>query len=58
MYGLPYAGIMVNQLPKKQLPNFGYYRVPHSPSLLKNHTKPIQFTLVVVDFGIKYTNKK
>ncbi len=41
IYGLPQTGILANELLKKQLPNFGYYRVPHSPSLLKNHTKPI-----------------
>ncbi|KAL7447610.1 hypothetical protein ACHAXS_000009 [Conticribra weissflogii] len=58
MYGLPQASILANQLLKKRLAKYGYYKVPHTPGLWKHHLRPIQFTLVVDDFGIKYVNKK
>ena len=35
-----------------------YYEVKHTPGLWKHITHPIQFTLVVDDFGVKYTRKK
>ena len=38
----------------------GYYKVSHTPALWHHATQPIpftQFTLVVDDFGVKYTNK-
>ncbi|KAL7460237.1 hypothetical protein ACHAXS_000700 [Conticribra weissflogii] len=57
MYGLPQAGILVNQLLKKQFTKYEYYEVLYSPSLWKHHTHPIQLTLVVDDFVIQYVNK-
>ena len=30
----------------------------HTPGLWKHISRPIQFTLVVVDFGVKYTRQK
>ncbi len=58
MYGLPQVGILANQLLKKRLPKYGYYKVPYTHGLWKQHTRPIQFTLVVDDFGIKHANNK
>ena len=58
IYGLPQAGRLANQLLKKRLKPAGYYEVPHIPGLWKHITKPIQFTLVVDDFGVKYTNEQ
>ena len=53
IYGLPQAGILANNLLKKRLAKSGYFEVPHTPGLWKHITRPIHFTLVVDDFGIK-----
>jgi len=58
IYGLPQAGILANQLLRKRLRPFGYYEVAHTPGLWKHVTRPIQFTLTVDDFGIKYDDKE
>ena len=54
MYGLPQSGILANKLLKKRLATAGYYELPHTPGLWKHVTRPIAFTLVVDDFGIRY----
>ena len=54
-YGLPQAGVLANNLLKKWFAVDGYYEVPHTPSLWKHDSRPIQFTLVVDDFGVKYS---
>ena len=54
MYGLPKAGILANKLLKKRLAKYGYFEMPHTPGLWKHVSRPIAFTLVVDDFGIKY----
>ena len=54
MYGLPQAGILANQLLRKRLNPHGYFEVPHTPGLWKHESLPVQFTLVVEDFGVKY----
>ena len=58
IYGLPQAGILANKLLKKILKPHGYYEVPDTPGLFKHVTRPIQFTLVVDDFGVKYVGKQ
>jgi hypothetical protein len=58
IYGLPQAGILANKLLKKRLKPHGYYEVPHTPGLWKHISRPIQFTLVVDNFGIKYVGRK
>jgi hypothetical protein len=58
MYGLPQAGILANKLLKKRLAKHGYYEVEHTPGLWTHISRPIQFTLVVDDFGIKYVGKE
>ena len=40
---------------KAHLAKFGFAPVPRTPTLWKNDTKPIFFSLVVDDFGVKYT---
>jgi hypothetical protein len=55
MYGLSQAGILANQLLRKRLAPHGYTEAKHTPGLWTHHTRPITFTLVVDDFGIKYT---
>ena len=56
MYGLPHAGKIANDRLRKHLQPYGYTPVKHTPGLWKHATRPISFTLVVDDFGVKYTN--
>jgi hypothetical protein len=57
MYGLPQAGILAfNQL-KNHLANHDYDPCTHTPGLWTHSTRDITFSLVVDDFGIKYTNR-
>ena len=58
MYGLPQVGILANKLIKKKLKPHGYYEVDHTPGLYKHIWRPIAFTLVVDDFGVKYVGKE
>jgi hypothetical protein len=57
MYGLPQAGLLANKLLKKCLNKHRYQQSKLSPDLWKHNTRPIQFTLVVDDFG-KYVGKE
>ena len=57
IYGLPQAGVLVNKLLKKRLAPAGYYEMPHTPALWKHVSRPIAFTLVLDDFGVKYVGK-
>jgi hypothetical protein len=56
MYGLPQAGILANKKLTKHLAPYGYVPTKSTPSLWKHHTNQIAFSLVVNNFGIKYTN--
>ena len=58
MYGLPQAGMLANRLLKERLAKHGYFELPHTPGLWRHATRPVWFTLVVDDFGIKYVGKK
>ena len=58
LYGLPQAGKIANVMLRNHLAKYGYYEVPHTPGLFKHFCRPIQFTLIVDDFGIKYTRKE
>ena len=57
MYGLAQAGRIANDRLTKFLEPDGYVPVKHTPGLWKHKTRDIRFTLVVDDFGIKYTNR-
>eukprot|EP00957_Ditylum_brightwellii_P165326 12587970-Ditylum_brightwellii.AAC.1 len=54
MYGLPQAGKIANTLLKQCLAIHGYCEVKHTPGLWKHDMRPVTFTLVVDDFGIKF----
>ena len=54
MYGLPQPGLLFNELPEKRLKKRGYEQIKLAPGLWKHKWRPIQFTLVVDDFGVKY----
>jgi hypothetical protein len=56
MYGLPQASSLGHDLLKQRLNAAGYHQSPIIPGLWKHNTRPIQFTLVVDDFGVKYTS--
>ena len=58
MYGLPQAGILANKLLKERLKKKGYFELPHTPGLWKHVSRPIAFTLVVDDFGVKYVGEQ
>ena len=58
MHGLLQAGILANKLLKQRLAKHGYYKVAHTPGLWKHISRPVSFTLVVDDFGIKYVCKE
>jgi hypothetical protein len=58
MYGLPQAGIIANQKLTKHLAKHGYRPTTHTPGLWKHDQRPVHFSLIVDDFGIKYVSKE
>ena len=58
IYGLPQAGKLANTALKEHLTPYRYFEVAHTPGLWRHITRPIAFSLVVDDFGIKYVNKE
>ena len=58
MYGLPQAGKLAHDKLKQHLAPFGYSPCRHTPGLWTHTDRQITFTLVVDDFGVKYTNEK
>ena len=58
MYGLPQAGSLGHDLLEQRLNKEGYFQSQIVPALWKHKTKPIQFVLVVDNFGIKYLKKE
>jgi hypothetical protein len=58
MYGLPQAGLLANKLLQERLATHGYEPVTHTHGLWRHKTRPITFSLVVDDFGVKYVGKE
>lgn len=58
MYGLPQAGIIAQQLLEERLGKHGYHQSKQTPGLWKHDTLPIDFSLVVDDFGVKFVGEK
>jgi hypothetical protein len=56
MYGHPVAGRLANQDLVDHLATAGYVQDPNIPCLFSHTTSSISFTLVVDDFGVKYSN--
>ena len=54
MYGLPQAGLLANNLLAKRLSKAGYYQCQFTPGLWRHVWRPVTFSLVVDDFGVKY----
>ena len=57
MYCLKQSGMLANKELKKVLDKAGYFSSPHTAGLFVHKTRPISFTLVVGNFGVKYINK-
>jgi hypothetical protein len=57
VWGLPQVGILVNKRLRRKFAPFGYYECIETPGLWKHETRPLTFTLVVDDFGVKYESK-
>ena len=57
MYGLPQAGLLAQQLLEKRLEKHGYTQSKQTPGLWKHKWRPICFSLVVDDFGVKYVGE-
>ena len=49
--------MLANQLLQKRLNRHGYHQSKLVPGLWKHDTRPIQFTLVVDDFCVKYVGE-
>ncbi|KAL7480170.1 hypothetical protein ACHAW6_005874 [Cyclotella cf. meneghiniana] len=58
MYGLPQAGSLGHDLLEERLNAEGYFQSQIVPGFWKHKTRPIQFVLVVDDFGIKYIKQE
>ena len=58
VYGLPQSGALANKLLRERLAPHGYFECRHTPGLWKHVTRPVQFSLVVDDFGVKYVGKE
>jgi len=57
MYGLPQAGRIANDQLVAFLQPHGYTPCPLTHGLWRHHTRDIVFSLVVDDFGVRYTNR-
>ncbi len=58
VWGLPQAGILADKLLRKRLKPHGYYECVNTPGLWRHATRPIAFSLVVNNFGVKYMGKE
>jgi hypothetical protein len=58
MYGLPQAGILTNKLLQRNLAKDGYLPTQHARGLWKNDTRPVSFSLVVDNFGVRYVGRE
>ena len=58
VYGLPQAGILANKRLRRKLEPHGYLEHENTPGLWYHKSRPISFTLVVDDFGVKYVGKE
>ena len=56
-YGLPRFRKLANDLLRTQLENSGYYKAATTPGLWHHKWHPIQFVLILDDFGIEYVGK-
>jgi hypothetical protein len=58
MYGLPQAGIIASRLLQRNIAKDGYRPTQHTHGLWTHDTRPVSFSLVVDDFGVKYVGRE
>ena len=58
MYGLPQAGLLAQKLLEQRLNAHGYQQSNNTPGFWTHKWRPICFSLVVDDFGVKYVGKE
>ena len=58
MYGLPQAGLIAQEELEQRLNKNGYHQSKLVPGLWLHEWRPISFTLVVDDFGVKYVGRE
>ncbi len=58
VWDLPQAGILANKRLRWKLAPFGYYECINKPGLWYHVSRPISFTLIADDFGVKYVGKE
>ena len=57
-YGMPQSGKLSNDLLRSRLEKAGYFEAATTPGLWKHKWRPIQFVLIVDDFGVEYVGKQ
>ena len=57
-YGLKQYGKLANDLLYTRLEKKGYYKAATTPGLSKHTWRPIQFALLMDDFGVEYVGKQ
>jgi len=58
LYGLPYAGIIAQKLLEERLEKHDYKQSDTTPGFWTHKWRPISFTLIVDDFGVKYVGEE
>ena len=57
-YGLPQSWLLSNDLLRKRLNKEGYFEASTTPGIWRHKWRPIQFMLIVDDFGMEYVGRK
>ena len=57
IHGLPQAEKLADKYLREKLQPHGYYEGNHTPGLSKHISRPIDFYLIVDDFGMKYVGE-
>ena len=55
---MPHSGLIAQELLEKRLEKHGYQQSKLTPGFWKHKWRPISFSLVVDDFGVKYVGKQ
>ena len=58
LHGLAEARRIANQDVVDHLAKFGHYECKFTPGLFSHETRPIHFSLIVDDFGVKWVHRK